>query len=87
VSKSIIILGAGESGVGAAKLALSRGYVPFEWNWQKAKVCVYKQNNNLADTKFVLLPTDENGNAPPVYVDGKVKYSYENCMFEVEYFV
>jgi len=29
VSKSIIILGAGESGVGAAKLALSRGYVPF----------------------------------------------------------
>ncbi|PCJ82656.1 MAG: UDP-N-acetylmuramoyl-L-alanine--D-glutamate ligase [Bacteroidetes bacterium] len=29
MSKSIIILGAGESGVGAAKLALSRGYVPF----------------------------------------------------------
>ena len=29
MSKSIIILGAGESGVGAAKLALSLGFTPF----------------------------------------------------------
>ena len=29
MSKQILILGAGESGVGAAKLALARGYAPF----------------------------------------------------------